>query len=175
MNTQPVYQAAPVLFYFESNARDLLLLRGAAAACGLTYGVMGCSELGEAKDYLGGGGAASFLLVDYAPWAQEGSMLVRWVRSEPTLAGKVIVMCSGQNGEDVAPRCYGAGADYFVAKSGSYARLKQMLRTFDACLNGLPPSFGGVEALPEYRAPAFKVNSERFSSAALKRPSIAAC
>ncbi|HUR45709.1 MAG TPA: hypothetical protein VMZ27_07520 [Candidatus Saccharimonadales bacterium] len=157
MKTKTISPQLPTLLYFENNERDLLLLRMAAAACNLSYGVVGFSEIGAARNYLleAGGGRErplpGLLLVDYSPWAEEGLSLVGWVNSDPSLKGIQTVMCSDQQGLAAVHTCYEAGANYFLAKMGSYARLKQMLHTFDNCLNRMPTSFELLEKLPEYR------------------------
>ena len=162
------------LVYFETNPRDLVMLRTAAAACNVMYAVNGFSELEAAKDYLKsvslpGMGTFQFLLADVSLLAQEGLALARWVRSQPLLQETALIMCSGQHGHGIVKTCYAPGADYFLAKAESYSRLKQMLQKFDACLHQIPPSFKALEKMPVYRPPGFK-DFERFVAARLEKP-----
>jgi CheY-like chemotaxis protein len=165
---------SPRLVYFETNPRDLVMLRTAAAACNVMYAVNGFSELEAAKDYLKsaslpGKERFQFLLADVSLLAQEGLALARWVRSEPSLHETALIMCSSQHGHGIVKTCYAAGADYFLAKPESYSRLKQMLQKFDACLYQIPLSFKALEKVPEYRPPAFR-DFERFVAARMEKP-----
>ena len=165
---------SPRLVYFETNPRDLVMLRMAAAACNVMYAVNGFSELEAAKDYLKKASVAGeerfqFLLADVSLLAQEGLALARWVRSQPLLQGTALIMCSGRHGHGIVKTCYAAGADYFLAKTESYSRLKQTLQKFDACLHQIPPSFKALEKVPEYRPPAFE-DFEQFVAARMEKP-----
>jgi len=153
MKTESSNPPLPAVLYFETNERDLLLLRMAAAACNVSYAVAGFTDLSAAQSYLIEALSherpfPDFFLVDYSAWREEGLTLVRWVASEPKMKLIPIIMCSDQQGLAAVQVCYEAGANYFLSKMGSYARLKQMLHTFDACLNKMPVSLQALETLP---------------------------
>ena len=151
----------PTIFAFESNERDTMLLKCAAAACNVSYSVQAFSEIDGAKDFLVGHRVMSsgqglpepaLALLDCS-FPEGGSIeLLQWMRGVPAHVNLVAVVLGPDEKGGIVERCYQAGANYFLAKPANYERLKQVLRKLDNCLNLIPACFESLVQMPEYRA-----------------------
>src|SRR4051812_48528670 len=150
----------PTVFAFESNERDTMLLKCAAAACNVSYSVQAFSEVEGAKDFLVGHRVVrsgqglpepALVLLDCSLAEGPSIELLQWMRGVPAHASLVGVVFGPDEKGGIVERCYHAGANFFLAKPANYERLKQVLMKLDHCLNLLPACFESLVHMPEYR------------------------
>jgi CheY-like chemotaxis protein len=80
--------------------------------------------------------------------------IVACIRAISTCAALPIIML-GQSADALSvSKCYAAGADYFLHQPRAPARLDVLVRTLYACAAFTPPSFEGLEDVPEHHRSA---------------------
>ncbi len=147
-----------VVLYVEDDAEHRELMRAAAKACQVNFGLAMAHGLDDSMDYLGGQGKyadrlryplPTFALVDYALGSFKGTELARWIRKQGNLSSLPLVMFSGSAEVPQMAECYAAGADYYIKKPQRFEDLLKIVRGLDASLEHNPPR---VSALAEMAA-----------------------
>jgi len=132
---------------FESNERDVMLVKCAAAACSASYTVEAFSQIEAAKDFLVGRRVMTngmglpdpaLVLLDCSVADAPCIELLHWMRAVPAHANLTAVIIGPDERTGIVERCYNAGANFYLAKPANYERLKQVLSKFDNCLNLIP-------------------------------------
>jgi len=144
----PAMNRSKVVLYVEDDADHRELMRSAAKACHVKFGLALAHGYDDAIDYLGGQDQyadrmryplAAFVLLDYALGSFRGTDLVRWIRKQSGLSSLPVVMFSGFTEVPEMAACYAAGADYYIRKPLRFEDLLKVMRGLDACLEHNPP------------------------------------
>jgi len=144
----PTINHPKVVLYVEDDADHRELMRSAAKACQVKFGLALAHGYYDAIDYLGGQDqyadrtrypVAAFVLMDYALGSFRGTDLVRWIRKQRVLSSVPVVMFSGCSEVPEMAECYAAGADYYIRKPMRFEDLLKVVRGLDACLEHNPP------------------------------------
>jgi len=148
----------PVVRYGEDDADHRELMRSAAKASQVKFGLALAEGYSDAIDYLGRQGPyadhmryppATFVLLDHVLGNFKGTDLARWIRRQSDLSRLPVVMFSGHTDVRLMAECYAAGADYYIRKPLRPEDLRKVVRCLDASLEHDPPR---VAALAEVAA-----------------------
>ena len=93
----------------------------------------------------------AFVLCDYNLRSGKGSDLVSAMRFIPSCASLPMIMWSGWHTQRSIALCYAAGANYFLSKPATQARLEIIVNALYGCATLDPPNFAGLSRLPEYQ------------------------
>jgi DNA-binding response OmpR family regulator len=116
----------------------------------------------SALAYLSGWGAfvdrqqyplPAFVLLDYVLNGRTGVDLIRWLRAHREFRTLPVVMYSGLDTVEQVALCYREGANHFLRKASSLARLKRLVEIFAQCFRSDPPAYDLLLAQQEYRPP----------------------
>ena len=143
----------PLVLYVEDDAEHRELMRSAAKACKVKFGLVLSDGFSDAVHYLGGQDKyadrgryplASFALLDYSLGSFKGTDLARWIRKQSELSSLPIVMFSGCAEVPQMAECYAAGADYYIRKPVRFEDLLKVVRSLDVCLDHNPPRIAAL-------------------------------
>jgi two-component system response regulator len=154
--SSPGSNHSKVVLYVEDDADHRELMRSAAKACQVKFGLALAHGYYDAIDYLGGQDQyadrtrypmPTFVLVDYGLGSFRGTDLARWIRKQRILSSLPVVMFSGCAEVPEMAECYAAGADYYIRKPRHFEELLKMVRGLDACLEQNPPCIAALADL----------------------------
>jgi len=93
------------------------------------------------------------VLLDYALNSHTGADILRWLRAREGFKSLPVVMYSDSDSPERVAHCYGAGANYYIRKAATFARLTDVVKILARCFASDPRSFGLLAGLSEYRRP----------------------
>jgi len=157
-----------VLLYVDDNPDDLHLMQMAAGEARVNFRLQMVNGFYEAIDYLLGQSGyadrarfpqAHMVLLDNALNGYKGVNLLRWIRTQASLATIPVVIFSGHKEVHEMAECYAAGADYYLTKPGTFDDLVKIARCLDDGLRHWPPhleSLREVATRPELARQALR-------------------
>lgn len=92
-----------------------------------------------------------FLLCDYDLKSSQAPELITAVRAIPSCLALPIVVFSSSDDQACVARSYAAGADHYLCKPGSMARLDEVVRSLHRCAMLNPASFHSLSDLKEHQ------------------------
>ncbi|MDX1951008.1 MAG: response regulator [Verrucomicrobiota bacterium] len=123
----------------EDNDDDVVLMRRALKAAGISNPLFVVEDGEAAIDYLAGNGKytdrATFpipalMFLDLKLPLKSGHEVLEWVRSQPLFASLVIVVLTSSNEPYDLKTAYGLGANSYVVKPPTAGQLNELARAF---------------------------------------------
>jgi CheY-like chemotaxis protein len=130
----------PVILLVEDNPDDVLLVRRAVKKAGLDVAMPVVRDGDDAVRYLDGTGGfddrqrhplPSLILLDLKLPKRPGLDVLRWIRTQPALAGTPVVVLTSSTEEEDIQKAYARGANSYLQKPVAFNALVQLLGVLD--------------------------------------------
>ena len=122
----------PSFLLVDDSPVDLGLIESALRKVGVTRSIVSKPSGEDARNYLVEAAKANrrpgVLITDLKMFGMDGIELIRWVRSQPSLDGLLVVMLSGSVLDDDMTRAYEAGTDVYLTKPLQFSDQVETLR-----------------------------------------------
>jgi CheY-like chemotaxis protein len=131
------------VLYIDDSPDDLFLFRKACEAAEVSFTLKLADGSDVAREYLSGIGdyaerrthpLPDFVLLDIKMPEMDGFELLNWIRTHPKVSQTMVALYSSSTVDKDVLRGYLTGTTYYIPKSQSFERLRELVLGLDECL-----------------------------------------
>jgi len=132
------------VLYIDDSPDDLFLFSKACQAAGVSFLLKLADGSDVAREYLGGlrdyadrkiHPLPDFILLDIKMPQMDGFEVLTWIRTHPKVSQTMVALYSSSTVDKDVLRGYLTGTTYYIPKSQSFERLRELVLGLDECLN----------------------------------------
>ena len=131
------------VLYIDDSVDDLFLFSKACQAVQVSFGLKMVDGPDRAREYLSGIGPYAdraahpmpdFVLLDIKMPEEDGSELLKWIRSTPRMSQMIVALYSSSTVDKDVLRGYLTGTTFYIPKSQGMDMLRELAAALDECL-----------------------------------------